>query len=139
MSHELGIAPAPGILDYLQRECAVEDALRDTDFPHLSVMPSGENRADFSVLIRTPRMRHLMAQLREQFDLIIMDMPSVLTNTDIQVLAKLTDRILLVVRSGVTPSKLVRQAVNEIGRERLAGAVLNAFQPDLPIWLDQRL
>lgn len=139
MSRELGISPTPGLFDFLQHDCALEDALRETEFPRLWVLPSGDAGPNFSVLVRTPVMREAMQTVRERFDLVIMDLPSVLNNTDIHVLAGLTDRLLLVVRSGVTPSKLVRRAVAELQSEQLAGAVLNAFRPDLPPWLDQRL
>jgi Mrp family chromosome partitioning ATPase len=44
-----------------------------------------------------------------------------------------------VVRSGVTPSKLVRQALDELGEEKVLGVVLNDSRPDLPSWLENRL
>ena len=132
MSHELGISALPGLVEYLERDCALEDALRETEFPRLWVMPSGERGPNFSVLIRTPRMRETIAQLRERFDLIIIDLPSALNTTDLQILARLTDQILLVVRSGLTPAKLVKQAVKEVGTQKLAGTVLNGFRSDLP-------
>jgi Mrp family chromosome partitioning ATPase len=139
MSQELGISETPGLMDYLQRDCALEDAIRETEFPRLWVLPCGSRGSNFSVLVRTPLMREGMRRIRERFDFVIMDLPSVLRNSDIQVLAALTDRIVLVVRSGVTPTRLIRRAVGEMGAERLAGAILNAFRPDLPAWLDQLL
>jgi Mrp family chromosome partitioning ATPase len=139
MSQELGISRTPGLVDYLQRDCALEDALRDTEFLRLWVMPSGKRGPNFSVLVRSPLMREGIEQLRERFDLIIVDLPSVLNNSDIQVLSALTDRVVLVVRAGITPFKLVRRAMAEIGPDRLAGTVLNAYSPELPAWLEQRL
>lgn len=138
ISEGFGISAQPGLIHYLQHRCALEDAVRQTAFGRLWLMPSGGLAPDFPILIRTPIMRETVQGLRERFDWIIFDLPSVLTSTDLQVLAELTDRILLVVRSGVTPSKLISQALDQIGRERLAGIVLNDMRPDLPGWLEQR-
>jgi Mrp family chromosome partitioning ATPase len=43
------------------------------------------------------------------------------------------------VRAGVTPAKLVRQALDQLGEERVLGVVLNDSRTELPSWLDQRL
>ena len=80
-----------------------------------------------------------LGRLRRRFDLIVMDLPSVLVSTDVQVLAGFADRLVLVVRAGVTPAKVVRQALGELDRGKLLGVALNDSRRELPAWLDQRL
>jgi Mrp family chromosome partitioning ATPase len=63
----------------------------------------------------------------------------VLNSSDTEVLARLADRVVLVVRADVTPAKLVRQAIDQLGEDSLLGVVLNDSQPDLPPWLENRL
>jgi protein-tyrosine kinase len=138
MDSEFGVAVTPGLIQCLGQARLLEEAVKQTRFPRLWVMPSGGCTPTFPVLIRTA-MYEVMEQLRERFDLIVVDLPSVLTSTDTQVLADLTDHLLLVVRSGVTPAKLVSQTLDEMGREKLVGIVLNDRQSDLPAWLDSRL
>jgi len=81
----------------------------------------------------------LISQLRPRFGLIVLDLPDVLDSTDTQVLARLADQLILVMRAEVTPTKLVRQALDQLGEERVLGVVLNDSRPDLPAWLENRL
>jgi capsular exopolysaccharide synthesis family protein len=134
-----GVAPIPGLSHYLQRQCDLSEVVKRTAFRNLWVLPSGGKNANFPVLIRAPRMRDAVDPLRQRFDLVIADLPALLLNTDAQVLADLMDHLLLVVRAGVTPKKLVRRAVDEVDPHKLAGIVLNDARPDLPAWLDQVL
>jgi Mrp family chromosome partitioning ATPase len=100
---------------------------------------AGEPAHNFPLAIRMAGLPDVISQLRERFGLIILDLPAVLNSTNTQVLARLADQIVLVVRAGVTPVKLVREALDELGEEMLLGVVLNDSQPDLPSWLDNRL
>ncbi len=136
---EFAVDSAPGLVQYLRQECPVESIVKPTFLPHLWVLPSGGAVNNLSVLIRTSTMLELMNHLRERFDVIILDLPSILTTTDTHVLASLTDQLLLVVRSGATPRKLLTQALGELDRDKLLGMVLNDNRTDLPRWIDQRL
>jgi Mrp family chromosome partitioning ATPase len=81
----------------------------------------------------------VITQLRSRFGLIVLDLPAVLNSTDTQVLSRLADQVVLVVRAGVTPAKLVRQALDELSEDTVLGVVLNDSQVDLPSWLEHRL
>lgn len=139
VTREFMVDLAPGLIQYLGMRAELEEAVKPTFLDHLWVMPIGGTQHNFSVLIRTPRMEELMEGLRARFELIIMDLPSVLATTDAQVLGALADQIALVVRAGVTPRRLVSQALDEMDREKLVGTVLNDVRPDLPKWLSDRL
>lgn len=130
---------APGLTHYLQRECTLEEAVKPTDCARLWTIPAGAAAGNFSILIRTTTMDELMRRLRARFDFIVLDLPAVLATTDTQMLAELTDYLVLVVRAGSSPSKLVRQALDGLDGEKLLGVVLNDSRPDLPDWLEHRL
>jgi Mrp family chromosome partitioning ATPase len=123
----------------LRGECAPETAIQTTGVDRLSILPIGEPAHNFPLAIRTPALPDVIAQLRPLFGLIVLDLPAVLNSTDTQVLSRLADQLLLVVRANVTPAKLVRQALDQLGEEKFLGVVLNDGGPDLPSWLDQRL
>ncbi len=133
------VAPTPGLIHYLQHECALDMVIKPTGIPRLAVLPTGGATRNLPILIRSSAMPHLLHDLRERFDLVILDLPSVLTTTDTQVLAGLADYLLLVVRSGVTPTKLVTQALETLEQDKLVGLVLNDRRSDLPSWLDRWL
>jgi Mrp family chromosome partitioning ATPase len=102
-------------------------------------LPLGEPAHNFPLAIRTAALPDVIAQLRSRFGLVVLDLPAVLNSTDTQVLSPLADQLIVVVRAAVTPGKLVRQALDELGEERLLGVVLNDSRPDLPAWLEHRL
>jgi len=138
---ELRIAsrPGPGLTQVLQGECALDAAIQETAIERLSILPAGQPNHTFPLAIRMAALPDVISLLRERFGLIILDLPAVLNSTDTQVLARLADQLVLVVRAGVTPFKQVREALDELGEEMLLGMVLNDSQPELPSWLDNRL
>ena len=102
-------------------------------------MPLGEPAHNFPLAIRTAALPDVIAQLRSRFGLIVLDLPAVLNSTDTQVLARLADQLVLVVRAGVTPAKLVRQALDQLGEEKFLGVVLNDSRLRSTVLADQRL
>jgi len=135
----LASRPGPGLIQLLRGECAIEEAIQATEVARLASIPLGEPAHNFPLAIRTAALPEVIAQLRPRFGLIVLDLPAVLNSTDTQVLSRLADQLVLVVRANVTPAKLVRQALDQLGEEKLLGVVLNESRPDLPSWLDQRL
>jgi Mrp family chromosome partitioning ATPase len=135
----LEISPGPGLIEALRGECDIDAAIRATGIEGLSVLPVGEPAHAFPLAIRTAALPDVMAELRLRFGMVVLDLPPVLNSTDTQVLARLADQVVVVIRAEVTPAKLVRQALDELGEERLLGVVLNDSRSDLPSWLDNRL
>ena len=78
-------------------------------------------------LLSGTRMRVLLQELQEQFDIIVLDTPPVLATADAGIVASLTDGVLLVVRAGRHrpergPAGL--PAARNVGA-RVVGTVLN--------------
>lgn len=135
----LALGPGPGLLQVLRGESALDAAIRETGVERLSILPLGEPAHSFPLAIRTEALPDVISELRLRFGLIVLDLPAVLNSTDTQVLARLADQLVLVVRAQVTPGKLVRQALDQFDEEMLLGVVLNDSQSDLPAWLEHRL
>lgn len=135
----LALRTGPGLIQVLRGESTLEAAIQQVGVQGLSILPVGEPVHNFPLAIRTAAVTDVISELRAQFGLIIFDMPPVLNSTDTQVLARLADQLILVVRAEVTPAKLVRQALDELGEETVLGVVLNESRSSLPSWLEQRL
>jgi Mrp family chromosome partitioning ATPase len=135
----LALHPGPGLIQVLRGECDLEQATQETGIERLAILPLGEPAHSFPLAIRTATLPDVVTQLRSKYGLIVLDLPAVLNSTDTQVLARLADQLILVVRAEVTPAKLVRQALDQLGEGVVLGVVLNDSRPDLPSWLDQRL
>jgi capsular exopolysaccharide synthesis family protein len=117
----------PGLADCLMQDKPLADAIRTTDIKTLWFMPGGKTSGPPSDLLTRGRMPRLLEQLREHFDLVLIDTPPVLTAAETAVLSTSADGVVLVVRAGHTDREAVQHAVREIGAVggRLVGAVLN--------------
>jgi len=73
-------------------------------------------------------MQTLLGELREQFDLVILDTPPVNILTDAALLGVNADGVLLVVRAGSTDTAALRYAMEQLNHVRAPtlGIVLNA-------------
>ena len=129
--------PEQGLLQCLRGQCGPDVAVNPTALEHLWVLPVGGWSNDFPSLIRSAAMDRLLAWVRQHFDLAILDLPSLLATTDAQVLAVHADHLALVVRAGVTPTALVRRALQTVDKEKLIAVLLNGTRRDLPGWLDR--
>jgi Mrp family chromosome partitioning ATPase len=89
--------------------------------------------------MRSSHLPKALASLRQQYDTVILDLPAILVSSDSLALTDLVDGVLFVVRSGVTPSALAREALMQLddSRGRLRGVVLNGHQTTLPRWLQR--
>lgn len=107
----LGIEPTFGLLDVLNGEVALENALVLDE-------PSGAHVLALTSSSFTPKdvfssaaMDRLLAQLRSHYDLIILDTAPTLAVSDTRVLAGLADAVVLLVRWRKTPEKAIGAAL----------------------------
>jgi Mrp family chromosome partitioning ATPase len=135
----LAFKRGPGLIEVLRGEAELDAATRTTGIDKLAVLPLGEPAHNFPLAIRNAALPEVFAELRLKYGLIVLDLPAVLNSTDTEVLARLADQLVLVVRANVTPAKLVRQALDQLEQDRLLGVVLNDSRSDLPSWLEHRL
>ncbi len=122
---------APGLMELLTASSAPGTpplpAIRDTSIAGLSVLPCGALPSNAANLLSGTRMRHLLQELREQFDIIVLDTPPVLATADAGIVASLTDGVLLVVRAGTTDRNAAQRAYQQLANvgAHVIGTVLN--------------
>jgi capsular exopolysaccharide synthesis family protein len=109
----------------------LERVVRRLSHYNLSVLPAGRSASGTYETLRSARTGELLAQAREQYDFVLIDMPPVLLVPDCRVLSKWVDSFLLVVRAHVTPRKLVQEALAMMGPAKLLGLVFNGDQRPL--------
>jgi protein-tyrosine kinase len=101
-----------------------ESLLRSTNL-EFYFMPSGPLPINPSELLGTSSLESILKKAADSFDWVIVDSPPVLAITDSTLIAPLCDTVILVVRANSTPSKLVIEAIERIGRERICGIIFN--------------
>jgi tyrosine-protein kinase Etk/Wzc len=122
---------APGLMELLTAssnpDAPVPPAIRQTSVARLSVLPCGALPMNAANLLSSTRMRVLLQELQEQFDIIVLDTPPVLATADAGIVASLTDGVLLVVRAGTTDRNAAQRAYQQLANvgARVVGTVLN--------------
>ncbi|HET9727082.1 MAG TPA: polysaccharide biosynthesis tyrosine autokinase [Gemmatimonadales bacterium] len=122
---------APGLMELLTASNGPGaprlPAIRDTSVVGLSVLPCGALPSNAANLLSGTRMKVLLQELREQYDIIVLDTPPVLATADAGIVASLTDGVLLVVRAGTTDKNAAQRACQQLANvgARVIGTVLN--------------
>jgi succinoglycan biosynthesis transport protein ExoP len=122
---------APGLMELLRAssdpDAPQPRAIRETPIARLSVLTCGALPVNAANLLSGTRMRVLLRELQEQFDIIVLDTPPVLATADACIVASLTDGVLLVVRAGTTDKNAAQRAYQQLSNvgARVVGTVLN--------------
>ena len=118
------IQSSTGLIDGLEAPGDVKLIVRQVS-SRLSVLPAGRPTADPMAALTSSRMRRLIDEAKELFDWVILDTPPLTLLPDAHLLSSLVDGVVLVIRANATPHELVKRAADVIGRQRIAGVVLN--------------
>lgn len=113
---------------YLTRgHSQIVSRLSETDIENLYLMPSGPPPPNPSELLGSQRSRELVDILSESFDLVIFDMPLVVTVTDAQIIAAYVDGTILVVRERKTRKRAILEAKKllDMVQAKIIGIVYN--------------
>ncbi|MEC0227997.1 CpsD/CapB family tyrosine-protein kinase [Paenibacillus alba] len=119
-----------GLTNYLGNQLALNETIRESYIENLSILTSGTLRQNPSELLASPKMDVLLAELRANYDMVIVDTPSVLTLTDAKVLAAKCDGVLLVVEYGKVKRQMAKKVKEELmlAKAKLIGIVLNEIK-----------
>jgi len=119
-----------GLSDYLLGERKISDVLMRTEVEKLTILPGGGIPDNPTELVGSKRMEALLYELKSRYDnrYVILDSPPLLMSSEPEVLSKLVDGILIVVRAGVTPRETIKQALSSIDKGKILGFVLNDLQ-----------
>ena len=107
----LGVPPATGMSDVLAGQHDLQDVIRPTDHPCLSVVLSGTAQSGPSELLSTPSMRGILAWMERQYDWVILHAPPLLSFTDAAVISGAAGRTLITVAAGTTRAQQLTTAL----------------------------
>lgn len=124
-SAALRIRPRIGFESVLSGEAALADACLPTQLPDLDLLPV-RNRPDDPVkLLANHRTADALAELRQSYDTVIVDMPPVLAVSDVPLVLPSLDAVLLVVTPGESRIGAVKAAIGTIGSDKIVGVFMN--------------
>jgi polysaccharide biosynthesis transport protein len=127
---------SPGLLSLIEGTATLQEAIFKDPATGLDVLMtkpseprSGLNAAD---ILASNRFRELIAQLREAYDLVILDTPPALVVADARILSRHADAVVYVVRWDKTPRGAVQEGLKEMRTVNapIAGAVLTMINEE---------
>jgi polysaccharide biosynthesis transport protein len=131
----LGMAPRSGLSNVLTGSTTLQQAItRSPILPNLHILPAGTPPPNPAELLASSNMRDVLAQLREQYDHIVVDTPPTLSVTDAVVLSPRADAVVLVIRSAQTTKQALRRSRDVLVsvNAKVCGVLLNAVDLSSP-------
>jgi polysaccharide biosynthesis transport protein len=135
--HGLFHLPAqPGWASAVVAGDPIDAIVREAEFGgqegRLDILPGGVTSSHPVEILASNRVRTFLAGLREEYDVVVLDTPSLDDGYDASVLAGFADGVLLVSRSGETRKVELAEAANALRRARgkVLGVVLTGADPE---------
>ncbi len=101
--------------------------IKETEIPGVKVLTGGPIPPNPAELVGSQRMKRLIEEVSEQFDVVLIDTPPIIAVTDAAILAQEVDGVILVLASGEVNkeyAQLAKEQLDKVGA-KILGAVLN--------------
>lgn len=118
---------SPGLTEVLIGDADLASTLHATEVPHLDFISAGISPPNPAELLGSLSMGEFVAQVRERYDVIVLDAPPLLAVTDASLLTTFADLSVIVLAAGHVPAKAARRTQELLlqGDVPVAGLVLN--------------
>lgn len=116
-----------GLTSYLLEDYPLEDVIFQTPVENLFVMPAGPIPFDPSGALNSRKFSELLQEVKQRFDIVLVDSPPILGVSDSAVIVSEVDMTLMVVQPRKLPLKALlrqKQVIESVGGN-LAGVVMN--------------
>jgi capsular exopolysaccharide synthesis family protein len=127
LTRRFGLLDKPGLLDSLRSRSVYKRHICLTETPGLSIMPSGKRREQGAVFeeIANGAFKTCIGQLRQQYDIILLDSSPILPVADATILSNQVDGTIMVEREFVSRRAHVANALARLDSAggRLLGTV----------------
>lgn len=123
----LGLDTAVGVTSVLVGRVKAEDAVQIHGKSGLAFVAAGPIPPNPAELLQSQAMTELLRQMREQYDVVLLDAPPLLPVTDAALLSAKADGAMLVISHGKVTRDQVRSSVERLNQvdAHLVGLVLN--------------
>ena len=115
----------PGLVQLANGRARIEDALRPDSQTSASIIDySSEDGVDYKIFASSSAATQVIKELRERFDVVILDTPPLLALAEARLFPRLSDTVILVAKWCGTPQRLVRDARDLLSERARTLAVL---------------
>ena len=118
-----------GLSEVLRGQLTLDDVLVPSGVPNLTIMTSGSSTVDPSELLQNETFDNMLNDLKDRFQLVIVDVGPVLAVSDPVIVAQKSDGMILVVRSSNDTRQQVIEAVETLrsANAKMLGCVVNTY------------
>ncbi len=122
-----GISQVEGLSEYLVDGLDVSKNFVKTPIQKLTILPAGTPPDNPAELLTTQKMKALVREVSQRYDdrYIIIDSAPPSMASETAVIANYVDGIVVVVKAGKTPRSAVSEVIEQMGKEKIVGLVLN--------------
>ncbi len=127
LHNAFGVPNESGIAEALTGQAEIDELIIQTSQDNLYLIPGGKPPKNPADVLAKKELSTFLNTLNQFYDLIIIDTAPVIPVTDGQILGRLCDTVILVIRSAVTPVETAKKAKTLLERAgaTFAGIVLN--------------
>jgi capsular exopolysaccharide synthesis family protein len=117
---------SPGFTDaILDPRLTLQSIVQTHAHFNLSAVTAGRRPSAPYEVLKSPRAAELLAEARRMYDYVIVDTPPLVSVPDSRVIEKFVDGFLIVVGAHRTPRRLLEEALNLVGPDKIVGMVFN--------------
>ncbi|EOT40497.1 CpsD/CapB family tyrosine-protein kinase [Enterococcus columbae] len=122
-----GLSNEAGLSTLISGQSPVQELVATTEIDRLSVLVSGPTPPNPAELLNSRRMNQIIEEMYHYFDLVVFDLPPVLTVADGLIMAAKTDGTVLVIREDKTSKEGAIEAKRRLqgAKVRILGAIYN--------------
>ncbi len=116
-----------GLTEYITEKIEITDAIYKTNMEGLYITPSGRLTENATQLFKRDRFKDYMNQVKDAFDMVIIDTPPLGYVVDAAVVASLADASIMVVGANMISRKEVKKNIEELKKvnDNFLGVILN--------------
>ncbi len=126
----LGYSNNAGLQEYLTKGKELSGLLIRTKIDKLSLLTAGSPTSNPSELLSSSMMKELFEEFKARYNdrYIIIDTAPSHVVSEVNILAQYVDAVIFVVKTSVTPKKLVEKCIKDIGQDKVLGIVFNGHE-----------
>jgi Mrp family chromosome partitioning ATPase len=141
LHQQFGVENLLGLADSMRLPDSIRHFIRPLNRNNLWILSSGHEASSGQVRLSSDRVHSRIAELRAQFDYVLIDAPPLSSGNEGITLARAVDGIVLVLKANSSRRETTRETVQEMNNAqvKVLGAVLNQRTFPIPATIYDRL
>ena len=121
------------ISDIMLGQMSMKEIMLTPGIDNVNIMPSGSRHPNAAGIIGSSRMKDFVNEAKEEYDVVLLDSPPVLTSSDSAVIANYVDGVIMVYKVGKIARGAIRRAKGQLEavKAKVIGVVLNGVKPEI--------